>query len=48
VIHRGPARGYDGSPLYHADVYLSTEILPPEPASFMVKDGAPMEPAGNG
>jgi hypothetical protein len=43
VIHRGPSRGYDGKPLYHADVYLSTEILPHEPAGFMVKDGAPEE-----
>jgi hypothetical protein len=26
VIHRGPARGYDGKPLYQADIWLSTAL----------------------
>lgn len=31
VINRGPSLGYDGKPLHHADIYLSTLLSPLEP-----------------
>jgi hypothetical protein len=30
TINRGPARGYDGKPLHHADIFLSTPLPSPE------------------
>lgn len=48
VITKGPSRGYDGKPLHHADIRLSTRLALPEsspppaayePEDFIVSDG---------
>jgi hypothetical protein len=50
LILKGPSRGYDGKPLYHADIWLFTRLPLPEPpprpsahepADFMVSDDRP-------
>ena len=49
LIEKGPSRGYDGKPLYQADIRLFTRLPSPEPPppppsayepdDFMVSDG---------
>src|SRR5262245_6265333 len=46
TINRGPSHGYDGKPLHHADVYLSTPLLPLEPTDLLVKDSGPASSYG--
>ena len=48
TINRGPARGYDGKPLHHADIYLSTPLPPLEPTDLRVKDSGPESNYGRG
>jgi hypothetical protein len=45
VIHRGPSRGYDGKPVYQADIRLSAVLPPPWQPELRVHESAP---EGNG
>jgi hypothetical protein len=47
-INSGPARGYDGKPLHHADIWLSTPLPPLEPSDTMVQDSGPETTYGRG
>lgn len=46
TINRGPAHGYDGKPLHHADVYLSTPLPHLEPLDPIVQDSGPVNDYG--